>query len=573
MKNSTFHSLRGNAQERTWHDEDDEAGRFARLDQPPWPARSHVRGQDAIGLLFAGGSAWLLMLIVFWAAARLTESGYPIEIGWLVFWRSLLALTAITPLVSFAAWIFLTVRERLAYVERIRLIRDRMMNPIPVHLLSRLTLAEYAHFYERALAHEESIAPFQIYRGVEEVHVNAVRGPSAPGGGGMLSPSLLIDPVEIWIDDVARREAHILLAGKTASGKTTTGAALLARRIDAGDYVLVIDPHAEPGKWWGIDTVVGAGRDYEAIGVALAALEREMDRRYRQLSEGLPIGSRLTVLIDEAPAISDALDKRWKSLTTRLGSEARKVGIAMIMLSQSPLVEDLQLNSIMRRNYSIIGLDMPSIRQMVREARIADKEALLEALEGRPYPALREIDGVFRICDRSGIERIRPTRPPAVWSVPRLPIPPERPKWDTDNEQELLELLTKLRRAGVTREQAREAGFQFDNTLWTRAGELLALEPNEKELPKRSEQIPVTTATLPLAPSAEEERNSRLQEEEALPYHNGGRRITRCKRCQAPVEIPEGKSEMSVLATTARYGCEHCKSSREERKVKGGRLR
>lgn len=569
MRNLTMRSMRVEPDSDShWHDEDYEAGRFARLDPHPHPRR--LRVQEAVSLLIVGGGAWLLLLFVFWLAAHLTASSNPVEIGWLIFWRMLLALTAAFPLIGLAIWSWITIREKLVYIERVGLVRDRMMNPTPARLLSQLTLADYAYFYERAMEQEEATAPYRIYRGVEAVHVNTVRGASTQNLMDTLpTSSVPADPVEVWIDDVARREAHILLAGKTASGKTTTGAALLARRIDAGDHILVIDPHATPGKWWGIDTVVGAGRDYEAISLALTALEREMDRRYRRLSEGQPAGGRLTVLIDEAPAISDALDKRWKSLTTRLGSEARKVGIAMIILSQSPLVEDLQLNSIMRRNYSVIGLDMASIRQMMREARVPDRDALLEALEGQPYPALREIDGTFRICDRSGIDRIRPSRPPAVWSVPQLPSPPEKARFaDTDSEQAQLELLCKLRRAGVTREQAREAGFQFDNSLWARAGEVIANEPTGQE----QQRTPHDLATIKLSdtPSARDEHqtSNALSEDRTT---EAPARTTECRLCGSPVEITDGRTEVNVWETTALYGCEQCKAGRTDRPERKGK--
>ncbi|OYT68968.1 MAG: hypothetical protein CFK52_14220, partial [Chloracidobacterium sp. CP2_5A] len=191
---------------------------------------------------------------------------------------------------------------RRIYARRANVIRDKLMNPVPAHLINQLTLPSYYALFERAAALEREVAPYRAYRGVESLSLSA--SAAKPSGEearkaleSVVTPA--IERLDDWVTDVAAREAHILVSGKTASGKTTTGAALLARRIDAGDAICVIDPHHEPGKWWGIDAI-GAGRDYAAIGAALDALDAEMTERYRRLADGEPPGQRLTVLIDEA---------------------------------------------------------------------------------------------------------------------------------------------------------------------------------------------------------------------------------------------------------------------------------
>lgn len=278
-----------------------------------------------------------------------------------------------------------------------------------------------------------------------------------------------VDPLAVWLEDAARNEVHLLLAGKTKSGKTVTGAALLASRINAGDQVLVIDPHHEPGKWWGIEAV-GAGRDYGAIKRAIEALEAEMTERYRRMAAGQPVGERITVLIDETPAIVAAIGPTWRAIAPRLGSEARKAGIGLILLSQSPLVEDIGLNSAMRRNYAIIGLDLASIRLMLRdEPDAAMRRLILDRLEGEPWPAVRDVQGQFRVLDRRGIDQVRPQRQPSVWR-PVLSDAPASSAVRTDGRTDAtLDRLVALIRAGVTREEARAQGYEFANDDWTRA--------------------------------------------------------------------------------------------------------
>lgn len=472
MSNLTINRIGPEAQaDSAWHDEDVEAARFAALDVRPAPAR--WRGRDALGVALAGLVAlggWLALVIVFWVAARITESAYPPAPGWVLFWQVLLGITASAPawlgILAASVWVY----ERRIYARRANVIRDKLMNPVPAHLINQLTLPSYYALFERAAALEREVAPYRAYRGVESLSLSA--SAAKPSGEearkaleSVVTPA--IERLDDWVTDVAAREAHILVSGKTASGKTTTGAALLARRIDAGDAICVIDPHHEPGKWWGIDAI-GAGRDYAAIGAALDALDAEMTERYRRLADGEPPGQRLTVLIDEAPAIAAALERRWKAVATRLGSEARKVGIALIILSQSPLVEDLMMNSVMRRNYTIIGLDMASIRVMLRDARNA--RDILATLEGRPYPALREVDGEFRICDRTGIHQVRPQRSPNVWRLPVCDEAASGPaQTDRRADAETIERLKAFIRAGITRDEARAQGVAFDNSDWTRA--------------------------------------------------------------------------------------------------------
>lgn len=225
------------------------------------------------------------------------------------------------------------------------------------------------------------------------------------------------DPASVWLDDVLTLEAHLLLAGKTACGKTTTAEALLATAIDAGDETLIIDPHYAPGKWHGVEAV-GAGRDYEAIRRALRAIEAEMTARYAALATGETPATRTLVIIDEVPSIAAMLGNDWKQFATRLGSKARKIGIRLLLITQSPLVQDVNVNSMMKRNFGVIGLDLPVIREMLRDEPDHNlRRAILDRLEGERYPALYERLGnsasstgaastAFARCVRRGVASV-----------------------------------------------------------------------------------------------------------------------------------------------------------------------
>ncbi|MCS6888648.1 MAG: hypothetical protein NZQ09_10595 [Chloroflexus sp.] len=321
---------------------------------------------------------------------------------------------------------------------------------------------------------EREVAPYRAYRGVESLSLSA--GQSRPAGSEppALVASVPVDLPAQWLAEALASEAHLLLAGKTNCGKTTTAEALLATAIDRGELVAVIDPHAEPGKWHGV-AAIGAARNYEAIRQALAAIEAEMTARYAALAAGEPVGGPVVVVIDEAPAIASTLGPDWRRFATRLGSEARKIGIRLLLLTQSPLVQDLGVNTVMRRNFGVIGLDMASIRLMLRdEPDGALKRAILDRLEGEPYPALREGAGQFRILDRAGLDRIRPSRAPLVWrpvlSAGQSLDATERADGRTDADgTDGFDRLKALIRAGLTRDEARARGYEFANDDWSRA--------------------------------------------------------------------------------------------------------
>lgn len=572
MSNLTINRIGPEAQaDSAWHDEDIEAARFAPLDVRPAPAR--WRGRDLLGAVLAGLAGWLVLLLVFWLAARLTEASYPPPLGWLLFWQSLLAATAAAPVLGATLWAVAWWRERQAYVTRARLARDRLMNPVPADLLARMTPSDYVRIVDLMAALERDTAPYRAYRGVESLSLSA---PAARPSGDerkaieSVALALPVDQPAVWLEDAARNEVHLLLAGKTKSGKTVTGAALLASRINAGDQVLVIDPHHEPGKWWGIEAV-GAGRDYGAIKRAIEALEAEMTERYRRMAAGQPVGERITVLIDETPAIVAAIGPTWRAIAPRLGSEARKAGIGLILLSQSPLVEDIGLNSAMRRNYAIIGLDLASIRLMLRdEPDAAIKRALLDALEGERYPALREVAGQFRILDRAGLDRIRPVQSPNVWRPVSQPaaLPAARDAGDGDAGQSddaaLLITLRKLRSAGVTRDEARALGIEFRNELWALAAPHSdAHDAHDADDDGRHDAPAMHAARA--TPASASERAACAHDDVLAELLSRPARLpepsemVRCVRCGADVPVPAGKAAMAVRAATGRHGCRHCR--------------
>ena len=210
-----------------------------------------------------------------------------------------------------------------------------------------------------------------------------------------------------WVDE----QPHTLLAGKTKAGKTWLATALLERRLRDQETVFIIDPHSS--GWLSLPTAGSAANDGElarALGAVLGEYLRRMqarDAHKKETGQELPHDyfGRLTVLIDEANAISDELKTQWTTICKQLASGSRKVGISLLLMAQSPLVEDLNISGAMRENFARIGLDDRSVQLLIDGERDkARKDALRAALVGMDRPAAAQIGSQVWLLDRRGLD-------------------------------------------------------------------------------------------------------------------------------------------------------------------------
>ena len=231
-----------------------------------------------------------------------------------------------------------------------------------------------------------------------------------------------------WFDT----RPHGLLAAETGGGKSTTAKAVLGSRIERGELVYILDPHSS--DWFGLPGI-GGGEDWAALWVGMQVVIKEYRARLLERDEHLQrYGQelepehfpRITVLLDEgnlAYAMLSRSAKRgestpWERFVETLGSGARKVNISIIMLAQSPNVEDIGLSAPMRQNFTRIALDAATTRLMTREESDAQrKKDILAALAGQEYPATSVQRGRVVMLDRTGLDRApRPANPSrALW--------------------------------------------------------------------------------------------------------------------------------------------------------------
>lgn len=414
----------------------------------------------------------------------------------------LLGLPVLAVLAYGAAWWQRQQNERAierAHAARMAIEFDRFGNPINAQALVALDSQEHLELMMRQLLLATELkrhtAPYeQLPVGLNSLSGGVIPPPAQIASVAESEPADAPMPMDEWLPRLANAY-HLMLAAETGGGKSTLAKTVLHERIRQGDQVVVIDPH---GSDWFSLTRHGAGRDYEAVKRALEAVYAEMDRRYRLRDRGARDFRRLTVLVDEVPAIYENAITRetWKLFAKLLGSEARKVAISCVLMTQSPLVQDIGINSSMRRNFSLVALDMPSIITLAQMFR--QDKTFIERLRGQRWPAAAAFDGEVHTLDRSRMptelsdpggdyEWLPPTQPRYVMPVVASVRPDETLRASvatptpsavdgrTDGriyQQERIRLyLMALAQAGRSRDYARawarQHGLQFENELWT----------------------------------------------------------------------------------------------------------
>lgn len=175
-----------------------------------------------------------------------------------------------------------------------------------------------------------------------------------PGQAQLLPPP----PVDLLtaLDPIQRG----LIVGASDSGKTTLLKWVIARRLQSSK-VVVIDPHAYPGKWQG-SYVIGTGRNYADIDRALTALVQIMTKRYGEIGRG-EVGEgqhpRLTVIIDEWRAIVFNVKGADTAIKTLL-TESRKVCFRAFLATHSERVRALGIEGEgdLKDGFAVVRLAM-----------------------------------------------------------------------------------------------------------------------------------------------------------------------------------------------------------------------
>jgi len=270
--------------------------------------------------------------------------------------------------------------------------------------------AHYAILMKRA---ETQVAPLAQHLHYE---VTSTAGEAALA---LPAPIDVVKPMAEWLAWVDE-QPHTLLGGKTRAGKTWLATALLERRIDSGSDVFILDPHSS--DWMGLPTAGATATERrEALKAILNEYLRRMAQREehkRKTGHELPHDyfDPLVVLIDEANALLEEHGAEWKTVLKQISSGARKIGISLLLLAQSPLVEDLGISGAMRENFSRIALDERTVQTMIDSERDRErKQALQQAFKTMDRPAAATIGAQTWLLDRRGLQPGQASSNARIW--------------------------------------------------------------------------------------------------------------------------------------------------------------
>lgn len=505
------------------------------------PARPVPYGWQSIAAHYAGAAVLIVIVALLYGIFRLTlcwgsysetcENWRWIE-AWAPYWALIGIVVALVA--RGVAWCFqaqVKLNQKRIENERFSLLPDRFGNPTPADLYAGLSpedrFESYYRLLELATELKEKTAPHELYPG--SLNMLSIGGNSQT----LALPEATEDAIGLTPDEQWRKwllkAPHLLIGGKTDAGKTTFQTAILGEYIDNGDQVLILDPHWQPGKWYGLPATSGI----PAILSLLPDLQSELTSRLEEYKAGKLTEEfdRLVILIDEVPAIvsecieltasgrTKIINPAWSNFARRLGSEARKVGVRVMLGSQSTFVQDILVNPQMRENYTRIGLGNLARTLLGSEPDRKRQQVLYDLLRGQSHPAAMEYRGDYYVLDTSNVVALaeRHMRPLArmydstasarpgpsqellgallreravAQSVSGLSSysasvkPPfsstaktkdqttdQRPAWDHDKK---IAVLRAMRATGMTRNTARDRlgriGQGFNNDDWTEAG-------------------------------------------------------------------------------------------------------
>ena len=257
-----------------------------------------------------------------------------------------------------------------------------------VYVSCRLDKLEKLLSPYEAIAHQQSTSAYQQWLG------HSMKPPAR---------EVAIDPIELAPEPVqfsdirkALSKPHILVLGETGSGKSTLVKFLVANAVAPS---LVLDSHAAPDDWQSM-TVIGMGRNYDAIGEEVERLVALMDARYEARGTGQKTFEPFIVILDEFPACVANLGKGFTENIMLLVRESRKVAIRLIVLSQGAEVKALGIEGqgSIRECFAIVALG----KFATDKAKSMKDEPIKSAIASAEYPAmldefpcqLPKIDGV-----------------------------------------------------------------------------------------------------------------------------------------------------------------------------------
>lgn len=181
----------------------------------------------------------------------------------------------------------------------------------------------------------------------------------------IIAPKIAHSPIDLLPEDASWYAGyHMMIYGSTGKGKSTFVDWLISDILISNPDAkfILINPHHKAGQW-GTRNVIGRGRNFSEIEEILPKIMGLMDARYDDYSdiEGISFED-IYIVIDEVPAIKQSIDNKvFSSFVKQMTSEARKVRIWLILITQSRYTKQLGFEgaSDMLDNLLIIRVAKP----------------------------------------------------------------------------------------------------------------------------------------------------------------------------------------------------------------------
>lgn len=372
-------------------------------------------------------------------------------IGALLLVAALLTALGLITTLSARAWLG---------VQQARVVRTR--HGVPVDVVAQMRLDPLL-LEAQAVQLELARAPYLQHPNLSTLSSSG--GAKAEAPAQLAAPTIDLVPDSEWLPWLGDAP-HGMIAGSTGSGKSTFARLALRQALEVGARGCIVDPKGK--DWYGLP-VVGAGRQFEPILQALDGVRAELEARYLAYGGGVRDFDPIVVLVDEVPDIMDSCrnergsvsDARWSQFARSLGSLAREVQIRVVLLTQSPNVEDIGMNSGMRSNYTRIALREKIPLLINEDVDPARREQLRRLYSGQKHPAAIYRDGQVHLLDTRRVVELaaQPVQGARGWQ-PTLVL---RNDADAITRKAIRAAIVR----GMRRDEVRAAGLRFDNGLWS----------------------------------------------------------------------------------------------------------
>jgi hypothetical protein len=184
---------------------------------------------------------------------------------------------------------------------------------------------------------------------------------------------------------------HVMIVAPSGAGKSMAMREIIDHR--RGD-VIVLDPHYTPGAWGDV-TVIGAGRDFDAISRFVQYMRDNLDKRATARANGQRHFQPITIMAEELPAVVGGSDDTVVEVWRQWMREGRKFGLFMVIVTQSTRVRTLGIEGegdVLKNFNNVLLLGSAAVDRVPDLVAGMNRPAALLDANGRAKPVVIPYD-------------------------------------------------------------------------------------------------------------------------------------------------------------------------------------